>query len=239
MRLRRLDADDDALPIELLRFDVADWVNKDEPVDVRPTWHTDLPDWEWTVLNALRRRSAASRRWQEARGLNNAEFQALLTQARAAGGRSPNRNTELHHETIHQSTNDTRSQEMTTTSKQPVPPKAVVPSSMIVSDSNSPTSNAYARPTAGGNASGPAYGPLGSAPDRPLAGDVPANPIKGGLADLDSPLGAPVETGNTQTGPNIGHGATIVFPHNDDTGAKDDGNYKGTVGPSGPGLDQA
>lgn len=94
----------------------------------------------------------------------------------------------------------------------------------------------YVRPTAGGNAApGQPEGGSGNVP----AGEVPANPIKGQFADLDNPMGAAPSAGGTQVGPDMGHGATIVFTHNDDTGAQDDGNYKGTVGPSGPGLGQS
>lgn len=118
---------------------------------------------------------------------------------------------------------------MSTVPKADTPPPANNAISLIIHSDPS----LYVRPTAGGNvAPGHPEGGSGNAP----AGAVPANPIKSQLAELDNPTGAAPSVGGTQVGPDMGYGATIVFAHNDDTGAQDDGNYKGTVGPSGPGL---
>lgn len=119
--------------------------------------------------------------------------------------------------------------------------------------------NIYVRPTAGTNVTGGQgsnLGPGATGSDAP-AGAIPNNPIYGGTnnagpqgslstAENDPAYmmvqkGADPSTGGTQVGPNMGHGATIVYAQNDDTGAKDEsGNYPGTVGPSsGPGLGQS
>lgn len=56
-------------------------------------------------------------------------------------------------------------------------------------------SGMYARPTAGGNASGD-------------AGDAPAGPTPGYSINM---TGAPVSTNGTQAGPDMGHGATQIL----------------------------
>jgi hypothetical protein len=125
---------------------------------------------------------------------------------------------------------------MSTVSPKPVPPKVVKPLSLgaITSDSVGGSAG-YARPTAGNNAApaGSALGPGSTAPDAP-AGVIPG-------ADAYSPnlAGNPPNIGGTQTGPDFGHGATIVVPDSGDrpSGGKQ-GADKGTVGDSGPGLGQ-
>lgn len=106
--------------------------------------------------------------------------------------------------------------------------------------------NLYVRPTAGGNRSGQASGPLGTAPDAPPAGNVPANPIKDSLSGaVNDPSyqmanpGADPSVGGTQTGPNFGHGATQIVAQPDATGhPAGDISGGGTVGNSGKGLGQ-
>ncbi len=97
-------------------------------------------------------------------------------------------------------------------------------------------SHAYGRPTAGNNADtvtsadgGGTVGPSATDSDAP-AGAIP---------DIASAYavnwaGAPVDTGDTQTGPNIGHGATQLVPQPDATGhPAGDASGGGTVGDSG------
>lgn len=124
---------------------------------------------------------------------------------------------------------------MTTVSKTPVAPKMGSPPNggkpgafNIVTDSNSPTANAYSRPTAGGNASGPADGPLGTAPARPPAGVVP------GPEAYRPPTPGPATAGGTQAGADIGSGATIIKGQPDATGHPASETGGGTVGDSGP-----
>ena len=86
----------------------------------------------------------------------------------------------------------------------------------------------YVRPTAGGNTSGAASGALGTAPGQPPAGNI--------MGNYSVPSPAPVSTGGTQTGPDMGHGATIVVS---DSGSVESGLPDaqavggGTVGDSG------
>lgn len=113
--------------------------------------------------------------------------------------------------------------------------------------------NLYVRPTAGGNRSGETSGPLGNAPAAAPAGDIPYNPIHGGIdgAPPDGSLttayndpnymmanaGTIPGTHGTQVGPNMGHGATIVTNNSGDrpSGAPDGAvSGGGTVGDSGP-----
>jgi hypothetical protein len=84
---------------------------------------------------------------------------------------------------------------MSTVSNVPVPPKNVTPKSNITSDSAGGSAG-YARPTAGGNVTGDAAVAPGVIPD--------------GATAYSAPAGAPVSTGDTQAGPDIGSGATIV-----------------------------
>src|SRR5439155_22645236 len=79
-------------------------------------------------------------------------------------------------------------------------------------------SHDYGRMSAGGNATGD-------------AGDAPAGAVPGYAVDMD---GEPPDTGGTQTGPDIGHGATQVVPEPGATGLAGDASGGGTVGDSGP-----
>jgi hypothetical protein len=109
---------------------------------------------------------------------------------------------------------------VTTVSNTPVPPKVVSPKSNITSDSVGGSAG-YARPTAGGNATGqntPAPAGVIPGPDayRPhLPGNVDPNPTISGAA-IVRPTSQPDATGH---------------PAGDTSGG-------GTVGDSGPGLGQ-
>jgi hypothetical protein len=110
---------------------------------------------------------------------------------------------------------------VSTVSNQPVPPKNVTPKSNITGG----TGGNYGRPTSGGP---PVAGKSeGNAPTSSAApGVIPGYDF--------SKLGAPVSTGGTQAGPDIGAGATPVGPTGDrPSGGKADANL-GTVGDSGP-----
>jgi hypothetical protein len=110
---------------------------------------------------------------------------------------------------------------MTTVKNTPEPPKNVTPRPAP------PRSSAISsRPTSGG----------APQPGR-SEGNPPALPPPGVVPSMDAyrPSGpAPVTTGGTQTGPDFGHGATIVIRDSGDrpSGGKADANL-GTVGASG------
>lgn len=109
---------------------------------------------------------------------------------------------------------------MTTVPKAGDPPPANNAKTTIVSDSKSGN---YGRPTAGGNVAGGT--PEGG------SSNAPAGPTPGYAVNWS---GAPVSTGGTQTGADIGSGATIIAGQPDATGhPAGDASGGGTVGDSG------
>jgi len=147
---------------------------------------------------------------------------------------------------------------MTTVPKSDTPAPADNSATHLVHDDGS---DAYGRPTAGNNAGvsssadgGGGLGPPPTDSDAP-AGETPTNPIMGGVVnappdgDFTSAAndpgnklvqaGADPSVGNTQVGPNFGHGATIIMAQPDATGhPASDTAGGGTVGDSGKGLGQ-
>jgi hypothetical protein len=108
---------------------------------------------------------------------------------------------------------------VTTVKNTPEPPKSVTPKA-------APPRYDYGRPTSGGHPD------AGKQEGTPPGGDAPPGVVPG---DSINKAGAPVSTGGTQAGPDIGHGATIVVPNMGDrpSGGKLDATGGGTVGDSG------
>lgn len=119
---------------------------------------------------------------------------------------------------------------MTTVPKADTPAPANNADTLLISSPE----DLYVRPTAGGNRAGTG----GDAP----AGVVPPNPIKNSILDAYQDPSYPVaeggsspSEGDTQAGPDMGYGATIVQPDMQGESGEPDGNTVGggTVGNSG------
>jgi hypothetical protein len=108
---------------------------------------------------------------------------------------------------------------MSTVPKADTPPPANNANTTLVSD---PWSGNYGRPTAGGAATGDNQGNAGPGVTPGMGAYTPPGPASVGAA-------------NTQAGPDMGHGATIMVPSSGDrpSGGKQDATGGGTVGDSG------
>ena len=132
---------------------------------------------------------------------------------------------------------------MSTVPKADTPP----PANNAKTHTISGTAGMYGRPANGGapvagkQEGNPPGGdaPAGATPSNPIVGGIatapPAGSLLQALANPGYPIaqaGAPASTGDTQTGPNIGHGATQIIAEPNATGAPESATDGGTVGKS-------